>query len=171
MKRRRLQKLRPLLRRNRRHRRTPPPAPQCIRPPPRWRVESSSAEVAETPALFPIELNTCTPPSRTAAASRDGATAGPGPSRNTKADAPSGKPLARTPKTLQSVGESLVSSVSCLGRQSFEGHGMCPVDKALCHGDSALGVCQLSGVFSHVYAFKHLRLASHGDFGVGELDH
>ena len=43
-----------------------------------------------------------------------------------------------------------------LGRQSFEGHGMRPVDKALCHGGSALGVGP--GVFSHVYAFKHLRL-------------
>jgi hypothetical protein len=33
----------------------------------------SSAEVAETPALFPIELNICTPPSQTVAASRESA--------------------------------------------------------------------------------------------------
>jgi len=63
----------------------------------------------------------------------------------------------------------LDSSVPRLGRQSFEGHGVCPVDKALCHGGSALGVGQLPGVFSH--AFKHLGLASHGYFGVGELDY
>jgi len=61
--------------------------------------------------------------------------------------------------------------VSRLGRQGFEDYCVCPVDKALRHGDSALGVGQLPGVFGHVYAFKHLRLAPHGYFSVGELDH
>jgi hypothetical protein len=70
--------------------------------------------------------------------------------------APSGKLPAKTPKTLQSVGELLDSSVPRLGQQSFEGHGVRPVDKAFGHGGSALGVGP--GVFSHVYAFKHLGL-------------
>jgi len=76
----------------------------------------------------------------------------PRPSRSTKAGA-----LWQTPaKAPQSVGRLLDSSVSRLGRQSFEGHGVCPVDKALRHGDSALGIGP--GVFCHIYAFKHLRL-------------
>jgi len=35
-----------------------------------------------------------------------------------------------------------------LGRQVLEGHGVRPVDKALGHGDPALGVGQLPGVFT-----------------------
>ena len=87
----------------------------------------------------------------------------PRSSRNTKADArhlATGKPPAKAPKTLRSPLErwrgSLDSSMSRLGRQGFEDYGVRPVDKALRHGGSALGVGQLPGVFCHVYAFKHL---------------